>query len=192
MGKIYRMCSYFCHNLVEGKPLDPEPPLCDEHKQHRKTVILRNIRQRYIDINYWRVYDETKEQLCIFCGKPTAKNSRTFCDDKSHNSAMYDAKINGKYSFSYIRSYLCGSECHICGAKQTVYNWRDPKKTITMNLHHIIPIHKLDDTNWLLVFDPKNLITLCNKCHKLVHSKVIEHKYPTPKPKRHKSVVDWL
>ena len=189
---MFRKCSYFCNKLVEGKPLDPEPQLCEEHKDKREYVILRNVRQRHIGIDYFRMYDKDRNPLCIFCGKPTYKRSRTFCDDKLHNSDMYHSLINMKYNFSFIRDCYCGSECHICGVKSTVYNWRDPKKTIKMNYHHIIPVHKLDVTNWLLVFDTKNLITLCEKCHKLIHSKEIVENNNIVKEKKYKEISDFL
>jgi len=158
---MFRKCCR-CRKLVPGKPLDPTPPLCENHKNDLRSVVYGILGQRYVDINFFRIYDKDRKQLCIFCGDPTSKRSRTFCNRPLHNSMMYDSEINGKYNMAFIKIYHMKNRCHICEKSHMKVN---------LQYHHIIPVSKLDETNWLLAFNPRNLITLCESCHKSVHKK---------------------
>ena len=53
--------------------------------------------------------------------------------------------------------------CQICGAKNTA------KEPVTLNVHHILPVSK-GGTN-----TPRNLVTLCENCHKKLHKGEVQY-----------------
>jgi len=61
---------------------------------------------------------------------------------------------NGSKYRNFVKRHI-KANCEQCGSKHR------------LQLHHIIPI----DENMALMFDLDNIKTLCEKCHKIVHSK---------------------
>lgn len=194
MVKTFRKCVR-CIKLVKGNPLGTEIHLCDDHKGDKLYVVNRILQERYIKIDFFRVYDETRKQLCIICGKE--RKGRTFCKD--HDSGDYEININLKFNCSVIADHILykrGEKCQICGLKQErakEWSYHQGYNLYRLEVHHIIPIHKLDETNWLLCFNLNNLIVLCEKCHKLIHSKnTAKLDYlPQSKIKKYKSLLEW-
>lgn len=196
MVETFRKCAV-CRKIVPGKPLGTEIHLCDAHKGNKSYVVSRILSERYIKIDFFRVYDETRKQLCIICGKE--KKGRTFCED--HDSGDYEVDINLKFSCSVIAGHILykrGEKCQICGLKQErsgkydQYYYQSGYNKYRFEVYHIIPIHKLDESNWELCFNHNNLIILCEKCHKLIHSKELPELQYVLKPKKYKSVEDWF
>jgi len=67
-------------------------------------------------------------------------------------------------------------ECNELCQKTDLYyfsfnrEYKDILKTLPIiNVHHIIPVHTLDKSNIMLIWDFKNLICLCLKCHHNKH-----------------------
>ncbi len=195
--ETFRKCMR-CIKLVPGKPLGTEIHLCENHKEDKSYAVSRILSERYIKIDFFRVYDENRKQLCLICGKERV--GRTFCAD--HNSMDYEIEVNLKFNCSVIADHILYKEnetCQICGLKQErsdrydQYGYQRGYYRYRFEVHHIIPVHKLDETNWELCFNHNNLLLLCEKCHKLIHSKTKpELDYLAPsKIKKYKSITDW-
>jgi len=126
--------------------------------------------------------DDPKRYLCRYCGKPSVKPKQYYCSDDCYWSCQRAVAWWYARRGTFDRD---GGKCVSCG-KQLNFD-------ATWDCHHIIPVAKLhtiasrEVLDWeqtseeekrrgyailytLLVHDINNLVTLCSKCHKLMHA----------------------
>lgn len=207
MTETYRKCAYpGCSKLIPGKPLVLEIYLCEEHKEQKNYIIQRILIDRYIQITFFRVYSERKNsesisslQLCIICGKKRYKKSKTFCE--IHDSMDYEIDINNKYNSNFVAGrilYERGEKCQICGLEQEKsdrydqYYYQSGYKRYKFEVHHIVPVHQLDETDWRLLFSENNLIVLCIKCHNKIRAKPKKYQEEIYTGRRYKKLLDFV
>ncbi len=103
------------------------------------------------------------ERICPICRKSFSphRNTALYCSQKCNSEARNlrkGIKISKEY-WNQLREFVIERDnytCQKCGKFLM---------EIGLTVHHIKPLYK-DGVN-----EPKNLEALCNKCHKLVHSR---------------------
>lgn len=78
----------------------------------------------------------------------TARSIRSTTPAARHNARMREALVPLVKHIMHVRD---GSTCVLCGTR----------KAALLEVHHIIPF----DENCARVGDPRNLVTLCHRCH---------------------------
>ena len=103
---------------------------------------------------------------CICCGKSLEDiNGRgsigdLFCSWECHK------EFNNMVNWNFLRMITlkkANYECEICGVCKKPDNWRWGHSDL--HIHHIVPIHTRGS-----YLDPQNLMVVCKKCHKWLHS----------------------
>lgn len=127
----------------------------------------------------WYVFNvkdlDTERYLCRVCSKPSTLPKRYYCSDKCNNL------LNHALLWNWVRNRIYNRD------KRTCQHCR--KKLRSYHCHHLVPVayimnqiffalQGVPEEKWLLrytqlksifLFHDDNLITLCEKCHKLAH-----------------------
>jgi 5-methylcytosine-specific restriction endonuclease McrA len=150
---------------------------CPAHQdQYKKTILNVWLPQRLINPFYFDVFDENKNRLCRACGKLLLNKDGTptmgywscsvkcswFVRNFDWGCVRYD--FLGRLWIEQGKDPK-GKKCQNCGT------YRKDRYKDDIEIHHKVPIHCLDETNFTLVWDPKNLIALCRKCHGKAHKR---------------------
>jgi hypothetical protein len=94
-------------------------------------------------------------EVCLWCGGPVPNNRKVWhtCSSTCNNNLF------GIVHWSIVRDkyWVAHPNCEICEAK-------------TEEIHHKVPVKKHGLGG--CVYDPKNLIALCRKCHLAEHAKL--------------------
>ena len=99
---------------------------------------------------------------CKVCDASFIRNRETqiYCSDRCSAIGKYDKYFNGNYSVVLKRDNWCCVKC---------------SSTEKLHVHHIDHSGGNKSENLLANNDPKNLVTLCEKCHSAVHTKTDKH-----------------
>jgi len=140
--------------------------------------------------------------LCRFCGKPTINTRRFFyCSDECYNLCQKAVSWLSARRAVWKRD---GGKCVRCGTSVLLYDgWKkEGEGKEVAACHHVIPVRELHgiaydavyNDDWgdvpaeikslwfcrfyvMLYLDINNLITLCFKCHKMIHAADLRSQY---------------
>lgn len=165
---------YFCGKYFEIKK-DSLPnfkaicPSCLKNNYFREIFADIIKSQRYIPFYFFDVFDTDYprslspqlepveyERVCRGCGaRLRNQHIRRYCSNECRKKVInylspYSAKIRKIYK---------ERKCEICG------------KTLNYKpiIHHIKPVALLEFENLHLIWDPNNLMGVCNECHRKIH-----------------------
>lgn len=164
--------------------------------ENRKRLVNGFKRTRSISINHFDVWDDSLpvkkglqfkwERVCRVCGKrilnKTGKHSyyKRYCSHHrgseiffNFGSARYDKihKVREENEtlicLTYLETWQSGYcnpkayvNCEKCGKLLRIWSSGE------VEVHHIIPVTLLDESNFHLMWDLDNLQVLCHTCHK--------------------------
>lgn len=211
-----------CRKKYPGKLKDPFN-LCPEHntEKNRSWIVSIFKRNRQINVDHYDVWNDdyqykngNLERACRVCGGRMLKK-----DGKPSHHKRYCHHPCGYGDLSISRGQDCHTrnferhEVYITLTKFEKFNkpWEFGssgghccEKCLKLlsydeiEVHHLVPVCMVDETNYYLIWDQNNLQILCHKCH----AKAEEHKLfrvkQTPKEKverkysKYKKLEQWL
>ena len=150
-----------CHEYFEAPLLDPvcccSKPECQ--KKFETYYVRKFLRQRFVQYEYLNVYDADHSTVCRICGKPYLgvdgkRRYRHYCNEHAGKGMEIIAK---RYIWSAVATEYLSQRCKQQGVKWNLCEVCH-KIVKDIQVHHKIPVHTLDASNYKLVWDLTKLI----------------------------------
>lgn len=184
----------YCNEFFEGElnEISRENLYCKKHQSEWEGFVIRAKDSRNIEVEAYDVYDDSLpickngsyQRVCRICGATLLtkagkySHNKRYCGSKECNYYKHPCinwgTLRQHYYYSMVRSLVITRG--IYNAYDGPHKFRRKKKiplcelcgkiTEVIEIHHKIPVHCLNETNFQLIWDRSNLIGLCKDCHK--------------------------
>lgn len=115
--------------------------------------------------------DELMDQGSTMCAKCSDKNKSRHTDYDKTKRNKESAKIYNSKRWRDVRHKVKVRDMYMC---MVCFHDKTRVKSVH-TVHHIIPIE--DDIKGLLIYDPANLICVCQACHLQIHTAYDKNKF---------------
>lgn len=136
--------------------------------KRRRFPSLYKARQMFGERIFYAPPNYVESKHCRWCNKELSGRRTSFCSDECsriYNNITVWNRTRDPYSLRIL--YRDNFTCQKCGefhAFRNEYGVYIPTDDGELNVHHIVPVSMGGGD------EPENLITVCVKCHKLIHS----------------------
>jgi len=183
LKKCHHCMEYYLGQLMNPMAYCPKP----DCQKVWKRVLVSIIHQRYHlmeDLDVWSptLKDDYgfPRRVCRICGgllrytkKGRVSQSR-YCDEcRAKEGDGLFRKIFAMFEWNEARAAFMRQK-RIAWDGKDVYECEGCHEFFPaskVDVHHIKPVHTLDETNYRLTWDPSNFTIRCAKCHGIAHRK---------------------